>query len=100
MRPWPPHRPRSIRSWPGPARRPFAPTTTRSPWPNSPSSKRARPKRRLTPRARLDQAQAALQAAQASLDAANAQLAQTVLAAPFAGKVVSLNAEVGEVEIG
>jgi len=48
-------------------------------------------------RARLDQAQAALQAAQASLDAANAQLAQTVLAAPFAGKVVSLNAEVGEV---
>ena len=51
----------------------------------------------MTPRARLDQAQAALQAAQASLDAANAQLAQTVLAAPFAGKVVSLNAEVGEV---
>ena len=50
-------------------------------------------------RAQVDQAQAALQAAQAALDAARAQLAQTTLAAPFAGTLVSLDVEVGEVVV-
>jgi len=47
--------------------------------------------------AQLAQAQAALKAARAARAAANAQLAQTTLVAPFAGTIVSLNAEVGEV---
>jgi len=42
-------------------------------------------------------AEAQVAQAQAARDAAEAQLAQTELQAPFAGTVVSLNAEVGEV---
>jgi HlyD family secretion protein len=47
--------------------------------------------------AQVSAAQAQLTQAQAKLDAVQAQLAQTELVAPFAGTVVSLNLEVGEV---
>jgi HlyD family secretion protein len=46
--------------------------------------------------AALDLAQAGLEAAQAAQAAAEAQLAQATLTAPFAGIVVSVNVEVGE----
>jgi len=47
--------------------------------------------------AQVDQAKAGLEAAKAALAAAQAQLDQATLKAPFAGTVVSLSTEVGEV---
>jgi multidrug efflux pump subunit AcrA (membrane-fusion protein) len=47
--------------------------------------------------AQVDQAEAGLEAAKAALAAAQAQLDQAALIAPFAGTIVSLNTEVGEV---
>jgi multidrug efflux pump subunit AcrA (membrane-fusion protein) len=47
--------------------------------------------------AQVDQAKAGLEAAQAALAAAQAQLDQATLKAPFAGTIVSLSTEVGEV---
>ena len=47
--------------------------------------------------AQVDQAQAGLEAAKAALAAAQAQLDQATLKAPFAGTIVSLSTEVGEV---
>ncbi len=45
----------------------------------------------------IDAAQAQIEQAQAALEAAQAQLAQTVLRAPFAGTVVRLSTEIGEI---
>ncbi len=50
-------------------------------------------------RAQVDQAKAGLKAAQAGLAVAQAQFDQATLKAPFAGIVVSLNTEVGEVVV-
>ena len=47
--------------------------------------------------AQVDQAKAGLEAAKAALAAAQAQLDQATLKAPFAGTIVSLSTEVGEV---
>lgn len=47
--------------------------------------------------AQVDQAEAGLEAAKAALAAAQAQLDQATLKAPFAGTIVSLSTEVGEV---
>ena len=48
-------------------------------------------------KAQVDQAKAGLEAAKAALAAAQAQLDQATLKAPFAGTIVSLSTEVGEV---